>query len=205
MNLTLHKPFILTIGSLTAVGKTTFVVALLNKIIKPTEKVYIMTDDTERSIISKIKQLNVPIKGKVVSIYNKEKLERLVNMAILEKYDYVVLDGCQPWLDEFVLSEILGKLRACNISVILTSQLMRQVSSSENLYDIRPTRVALISDYIATIQRRTNIGKFEQFIYNTFKFIPFRNMRFNLIKNRYGKQKSFNFHLNFNTLKITKF
>jgi len=205
MNITLHKPFIFTVGSLTAIGKTTFVVALLSKILKPNEKVYIMTDDTERSIISKIKQLNTPIKGKVVSIYNKEKLEKLVNLAILDKYDYVVLDGCQPWLDEFTLSEILGKLRACNVSVILTSQLYRNFDSRADIHNIRPTRVAFISDYVAVIERRNDISKFEKFIYKVLPFIPYRNMRFSLVKNRYGKEKRFNFHLNFNTLKITNF
>lgn len=207
MNLTLNKPFILTVGSLSAVGKTTFVVALLSKIIKPTEKVYIMTDDSERSIISKIHQLNVPIKGKVVSIYHKKKLEKLIDIAITAKYDYVVLDACQSWLDETTLSEILGRLRANNISVILTSQLLRSFKpeDKDKLYQIRPTRVAFISDYVATIERRDNIGRFEKFITKILPFIQLRNMRFNLIKNRHGKQTAFNFHLNFNTLKITKF
>ena len=205
MNLTLHKPFIFTVGSLTAIGKTTFIVALLSKILKPTEKVYIMTDDTERSIINKIKLLNVPIKGKVVSIYHREKLEKLINLAILEKYDYVVLDCCQTWLDEFTLFEVLAKLRAHNISVLMTFQMPREFNGTPDLYSVRPMRVVHLSDYVATIERRTNIGKIEKFIYKIFPFIPYKNMRFNLIKNRYGSNKSFNFQLNFNTLKITNF
>jgi replicative DNA helicase len=205
MNLSLNKPFILTVGSKSAVGKTTFMVALLSKILKPTEKVYFMTDDSERSIINKIKLLNTPVNGKVVSVYSKEKLEKLVNLAILEKFDYVVLDICQDRVDIISFRELLGKLRACNISVLVTSQLNRHFDSRDNMYEIRPSQLSIISDYVATIERRTDMGWFEKTIYKIFKFIPFRNMRFNLVKNRYGKEKRFNFHLNFNTLKITNF
>jgi hypothetical protein len=205
MNLVLNKPFIFTVGSLSAVGKTTFVVALLAKIVKPTEKVYIITDESERAMFGRIKQLSIPLQGKVVSVYSKDKFNKIINLAILEKFNYVVIDCHQEWMrDSGFLTEIVAKLRANNISVLLTAQLIRNFESEPELYNIRPAHITMVSDYVGVINRRKP-SKFEAFIYKILPFIPYKNMQFRLIKNRYGKQKSFNFHLNFNTLKITNF
>lgn len=196
------KPFLMTIGSLTSVGKTTFALALIGKIIKPKEKVCVITDDFEKIVLKKLDFLPNKVNGRVVNVLNSDKFFSVLTTAVKDKYDYVLID-CGYRIGDDALIHGINYLRLYNVNVILINQINRHFADIP-LLAFNNHKIMQMSDYLMIIEKRTP-NLFEKIISKVFFWIPLKNMEFKLIKNRWGREKNFNFHLNPLTLKLTNF
>lgn len=215
VNVNIEKPFSLLLTSKCAVGKTTFNVLLAYYFLfKERRNVLYITNDKESYAYQKMMEKlgSTPIssfgKNQWMVIHSIDKIIEIID-KLYNKNDVVIIDDTHLFIfNKEKLHEIVFELKKRSISTIVSVPSILNVMTdtydpSNPLYEPKDKKMALISDYVISIEKK----KIENSFINTIKKIflfwkPQSNIVLRVIKNRYSNNKSINLNIDFEKLKI---
>lgn len=194
LNPPLDKPFILTLGSLSNVGKTTILTILATEIAQLGNSILFITEDSTNNVIKKFVNLDLHKMSKVTIMRYVDIDKKIANYIGGRNFDYVFYDG--PTTEKFY-EEMSFIQKNQKISFLVSTQLKRKIYDvSDVILPIKPTQV---SDFIVVISKNLIKNRFFEGLKKLFGF-KFKNLKFTLIKNRYGKNFSFDYNIEFDKI-----
>ena len=99
LNPPLDKPFILTLGSLSNVGKTTILTILATEIAQLGNSILFITEDSTNNVIKKFVNLDLHKMSKVTIMRYVDIDKKIANYIGGRNFDYVFYDG--PTTEKF--------------------------------------------------------------------------------------------------------
>ena len=194
LNPPLDKPFILTLGSLSNVGKTTILTILATEIAQLGNSILFITEDSTNNVIKKFVNLDLHKMSKVTIMRYVDIDKKIADYIGGRNFDYVFYDG--PTTEKFY-EEMSFIQKNQKISFLVSTQLKRKIYDvSDVILPIKPTQV---SDFIVVISKNLIKNRFFEGLKKLFGF-KFKNLKFTLIKNRYGKNFSFDYNIEFDKI-----
>ena len=194
LNPPLDKPFILTLGSLSNVGKTTILTILATEIAQLGNSILFITEDSTNNVIKKFVNLDLHKMSKVTIMRYVDIDKKIANYIGGRNFDYVFYDG--PTTEKFY-EEMSFIQKNQKISFLVSTQLKRTIYDVSDV--ILPTKPTQVSDFIVVISKNLIKNRFFEGLKKLFGF-KFKNLKFTLIKNRYGKNFSFDYNIEFDKI-----
>lgn len=192
LNIDTDKPFICSIASNAAVGKTTVAIMLAAELVNNGKHVLFISEDSVRSIRKKFINLITSNIGRLI-------IKREVAFSDGDAYDiigesdsdYIFLDTPTKNTKQR-LQELLNLKMSNDIKVFTTHGLKKETHG--NQFPITPLSGIELVDYFIVLKNKTNFSFFEKIKYF---FLTKPNKIFSVIKNRYGKLKTIDININF--------
>lgn len=189
-----QEPFILTIGSIGNVGKTSLSVLLIKELLEEEKTILVLSDDTKEDWLNKLYNIDSPNISLIDfhQMSDNKTLKELIN----HRYDILIIDT--HFFDSTLkTNELINFIKSKRISAIITKSLNNLlyndiISSNTNLvrssdfilymhkiFNNKPSYFKKIIDSIFNIKRMNN------------------NIILHLIKNRHGKETKLNIFIDF--------
>lgn len=194
INLPLDKPFILTLASSYGAGKTTCLAILAAELAYLGNSVLFITEDSSNKIIKKFLNLGLHKMSKITIMRYYDTNRKMVDLIGGRNFDYVFFDA--PTKKE-IFDEINLIKHNQKISFFVSTQLQ---NNGYGLGDIKSTNKPIqISDLIVVFTKKIFKNNLIDKIKNFFG-LKFKNRRFTIIKNRHGKEFSFDYDIDFDKI-----
>lgn len=200
------KPYICTFSGQYGVGKTNILIILTSELIKNGDNILFLSDDNVKYLAEKFAKLNVINRdGKLIIAKHfsnsslKERIETLVNGC---SFDYLIIDSVHnSSFDE--LNEAVTFLQEKQITTFISHQSKVNFTKSSNLLEQFSPILLNKSDYIISLTKKNTFTFVDWVKYSLLSvFFKRPNTTIKMLKNRYGKNLSKDFTVNFENLII---
>ena len=194
------KPFVVSIGSAAAVGKTTISVYIASKLVDEGKNVLFVSEDTMSNVLKKVSKFSNNTKkgGKFTVVGRFYDTERLHKIMDGRDFDYVFFDSF-VFNDKNVIFETINYVNSKNISMFVSVQLRRVI---EPIVDTEFSSISVMQkvDYAYILTKKETLTFTEKLGYwLRLKRVP--NFNMNLVKTRFGKERRYDFHIDFKKIK----
>jgi KaiC/GvpD/RAD55 family RecA-like ATPase len=191
--------FVASIGSGAMVGKTTISVYIASKLVDEGKNVLFISEDTVSNILKKASKFSNNKKGgKFVVVGRFYDIERLNKIMDGRDFDYVFFDSF-VFNDKNVIFDTINYVKSKNISMFVSVQLRRVI---EPITDSEFSSISVMQkvDYAYILTKKETLTFTEKLGYwLRLKRIP--NFNMNLVKNKFGRERRYDFHIDFKKIK----
>lgn len=201
LNITKDAPFICSVGSLAAVGKTTILSLIAAELVNEHNSVLFITEDNINRMRRKMKDLiNISAWNNLYLLEHNflntdESMNKFKNMVNSHDFDYIILDTYMIDMKRF--EELADLINSKNFSTFVSCQLSNYPSTlkvTELVRSARDLKPIQLSDYFIVAEKIKKLS-LKQRVKYLFSQKP--NIRLNTIKNRHGKEGSLDIHIDF--------